>query len=369
MIVKNEAHVIARCLASVRPLITSWAIVDTGSTDGTQALVREALAGLPGELHERPWRDFATNRNEAIELAEAQADYLLIIDADDTLAVPARFALPPLTADCYQLRVADAGTSYLRTHLFRARAGFRYVGVLHEVLIGPAGHSTARIDEVRYLRTNDGARSADPQKFRKDAAVLEAALLAEPDNARYAFYLAQSWRDAGELEKALDGYAKRATMAGWEEEVWYALYEVARLTARLGRGDDAVVAAYLRAYENRPSRAESLTYLAMYLREKDRIVAAYPFARVASETPRPADLLFLDDAVYAWRALDELAVAAYWMGRHDEALAANQRLLSSAALPAGERARVETNLGFSRAKLAERPRPLPRRARRARRGA
>ena len=36
MIVKNEAHVIARCLASVRPIIDYWVIVDTGSTDGTQ---------------------------------------------------------------------------------------------------------------------------------------------------------------------------------------------------------------------------------------------------------------------------------------------------------------------------------------------
>ena len=32
MIVKNEAHVIERCLASVLPLIDKWSIVDTGST-------------------------------------------------------------------------------------------------------------------------------------------------------------------------------------------------------------------------------------------------------------------------------------------------------------------------------------------------
>jgi glycosyltransferase involved in cell wall biosynthesis len=38
MIVKDEAHVIRRCLGSVRPLIDSWVIVDTGSSDGTQSL-------------------------------------------------------------------------------------------------------------------------------------------------------------------------------------------------------------------------------------------------------------------------------------------------------------------------------------------
>ena len=48
MIVKNEAAVIARCLASVRPCIGAWAIVDTGSSDGTQALIRGLMADLPG---------------------------------------------------------------------------------------------------------------------------------------------------------------------------------------------------------------------------------------------------------------------------------------------------------------------------------
>ena len=88
MIVKNEAPVIRRCIDSVRPIIDRWVIVDTGSTDGTQDIIREHLLDLPGELHERPWRDFAHNRSEALELARAQSDYTLIIDADDTLECP-----------------------------------------------------------------------------------------------------------------------------------------------------------------------------------------------------------------------------------------------------------------------------------------
>src|SRR3978361_1789128 len=69
MIVKNEAHVIRRCLDSVRSLIDYWIIVDTGSTDGTQDVIRAAMADRPGRLVERPGGDLADNRIEELKLA------------------------------------------------------------------------------------------------------------------------------------------------------------------------------------------------------------------------------------------------------------------------------------------------------------
>ncbi len=82
MIVKDEAKVIERCLGSVRDLIDTWVISDTGSTDGTQELIRRALDGIPGELHEEPWTNFGHNRTLNIRHARGKADYLLLIDAD-----------------------------------------------------------------------------------------------------------------------------------------------------------------------------------------------------------------------------------------------------------------------------------------------
>ena len=100
-----------------------------------------------------------------------------------------------------------------------------------------------------------------------------------------------------------------------------------------GESDDAVTGAFLRAFERRSSRAESLCHLAICLRERGRVVAGYPFARAASETPRPDDILFIDESVYAWRAKDEFAVAAYWLGRYRESQAASEELLASGSLP------------------------------------
>src|SRR3954467_653686 len=85
MIVRDESAVIERCLASVRPHVDHWVIVDTGSMDDTIERIRRAMDPVPGDVFERPWRDFGHNRTEALELARNRADYVLFIDADETL--------------------------------------------------------------------------------------------------------------------------------------------------------------------------------------------------------------------------------------------------------------------------------------------
>src|SRR4030095_16475872 len=105
MIVKDESPVIRRCLESVRPLIDHWVIVDTGSSDDTRELIREILKDLPGELHERPWQDFAHNRSEALALARGHGDYVLVIDADEVVEITPDFQLPQLTCDSYNVQI------------------------------------------------------------------------------------------------------------------------------------------------------------------------------------------------------------------------------------------------------------------------
>ena len=157
-----------------------------------------------------------------------------------------------------------------------------------------------------------------------------------------------SLRDAGMFEKAVAAYERRVAMGGWEEEVYCSLQEIAHLLVRLGRKDDEVVGAFLRAFEYRPRRAEPMCEIATFLRLRGHVKAGYPFAKTATEIPRPDETLFLDEAVYAWRSLDELAVAAYWVGRNHEALITNERLLAEGYVPEEHRERIEKNLAFCR---------------------
>ena len=351
MIVKNETAVLPRCLASVRPFIHYWVIVDTGSTDGTQDLLRRELAGIPGELHERPWKDFGTNRTEALELARNKADYILIMDADEVLEVPPGFQMPALSADMYMIPHRHGLSPELGWHLgtlVKASLPWWYRGVLHEVIDCRAEYKSEPLDGVVVWGHFDSARNTDPiAKYRRDAEVLEKALETEPDNARYVFYFAQSLKDSNQLERAVEAYERRVALGGWGEEVYYSLLMVASLGGRLGWDWSRQLDAYLRAYNGRPTRAEALCYCATHYRSTQEWALAELFAGAAASIPRPPDVLFIDESVYAWRALDELSIAAYYTGKRRESRALTVRLLEENLMPPEERPRIEANLNFT----------------------
>jgi len=354
MIVRNEAPVIARCLASVKPIIDYWVIVDTGSTDGTQDRIRTLLADLPGELYERPWRDFAHNRTEALELAQLHGHYVLIIDADDVLEFDPKFTMPALQADSYTLRIADVSISYHRTQIVRAALSWRWRGVLHEFLTCDDARTSGILEGVRMRRNHDGARRRDPQTYRRDAEILEAALWTESDpfmRSRYQFYLAQSYRDCGEKEKALQAYLHRAELGFWAEEIFMSIYSAAKLQESLGRPFDQVVATYLRAAETVPGRIEALHGASRYCRLSARYRDGYEIAKRAGPLGKPPDGLFVEPWIYEYGMLDELAVNAYWAGEYRECLDACEHILRDGKCPESDRARIEANAAFACQKL------------------
>jgi hypothetical protein len=361
MIVKNEASVIRRCIDSVRPLVDHWVIVDTGSTDGTQDIIRAHLHDLPGELLERPWRDFAHNRSEALQLARGRSDYTLIIDADDTLEIDPNTVLPALSADSYMLEIADASIVYQRMQLVRSALAWRYEGVLHEFLacdgVGPSG----QLFGIRMRCNHDGARRKDPQTYRRDAAVLETALHTESNPfllARYRFYLAQSYRDCGERVRALKHYLARAELGFWQEEVFISLYCAAQLMELLGHPEQEVIAAYLRAANSLPTRAEALHGASRFCRQKKRYEEGYQIAKHGLNIPMPSsNALFVEPWIYEVGLLDEFSVNAYWSEHNHDSLDASLKLLGTGKLSTADTRRVVANARFASDRLPRNPNP------------
>lgn len=358
MIVKNEAHVIGRCIASVRPIINHWTIVDTGSTDGTQRVIKDLLKDVPGELIESPWHDFATNRNEALELARPHNEYVLVIDADDALEYEPGFRMPKLSADAYELRIKDGGSIYARTQIVRSAKPWHWRGVVHEFLDCPGGQNGGVVPGLALRRNHDGARRRSPETYKGDVAVLEAALEMESDTfmrSRYTFYLAQSYRDCGEKEQAVRNYLARADMGFWNEEVYVSLRSAGWLMNELGRSIDEIVPILERASSICPWRAEALHTAAFICRLRGHNREGYEIAKRGLELQVPDAGLFIEPWIYEYGLLDEYAINGYWASAYVEAAEACIKLLSENKLPESQRERVAANAKFAVSKFPRLP--------------
>lgn len=351
MIVKNETKVIKRCLESVKPLIDYWVIVDTGSTDGTQQMIKEFMKDIPGELIERKWVDFAYNRNEALSLAKGKSDYIFFIDADDKLAIATDFKKQKLDKEGYYVNIKYSGMSYDRIQLIKSDAKWKWEGVVHEVLVSPTFFSSEFLKGVNMVIVGGGDRSHDPKKFKKDAKLLEKALIKDPNCARYRFYLAQSYKDAGMHKHAIKNYEKRVEMGGWDQEVFWSLYEIGLLQETLHMPEELVCKSYTKAFNYRPTRVEPLYRLCHYYRLKENYLMGYLVSSYGLNVKPSSDSLFVESWIYEYGLLLEHSICAYWIGRYEESYNGCVQLLSNPELPPHVRDCVEKNLRFAMDKL------------------
>ena len=172
MILKDEAHCVQKTLDSVKNFVDCWRILDTGSTDNTQAVVCETMRGLPGRLDTESFRDFATSRNCVLDIAsigsggpETTPIFTLMLSADETLS-----GGPELRAfleeqrsakdGAYSVTMSAENARWFYPRVLRVDAGWRYVGEVHEVPLGPGGetHGVPIPGAVITHRTTDPER-------------------------------------------------------------------------------------------------------------------------------------------------------------------------------------------------------------------
>ncbi len=348
MIVKNEEHVIKRALDSVKSHIDSYVICDTGSTDRTKELIAESLAGIPGTIEDRPWQNFGANRTEGLEIArkKADSDYILIMDADDIFDAPADWK-DDLKLDSYHAKIKVGATEYWQLRVLKTALPWQYVGAVHEYPTCAFGsQENGYLPEVKILSKADGSSWQDSKKYARHALILQNALLDDPGNSRSWFYLGQSLRDAKDYDGAIRAYQQRIDIGGWQDEVWFAAYQIGRCHEMAGR-INAATHQYLLAYQYNPQRAEPLYELARMFLAINQFDSAYMFASKAREIPHPTSGIFVLDFVYLWGVADVMSVAAYYLGKKDESLALCEEALL-AEMPDGDRKRIQTNRDAAR---------------------
>jgi glycosyltransferase involved in cell wall biosynthesis len=365
MIVKDEAEIIERCLASVKPMLRRWSIVDTGSTDGTQEIIRRFMADVPGSLHERPWRNYDGSRNEAIDLARGECGaqgWLLLIDADE---IYQHDNVAPLELadhfDCYLAWISRRGSSWGRVTFLRANKPWFFVLPRHEGLYCRQYAPTCinPLDSAHILSTYDGARAktSEHERYSEDARVLAAWIAENPASpylSRAQYYLAQSYRDASTgvvpldramSELSIEHYLKRTKMGDFDQEVFAAYRWAVDGMIKCDYPWEKIQDTLLQAFNYRPIRAEPLFLIGEHYRILEQYALAEMFLRKAASLPLPQDSFpDLDRSVYIWRAKEELAVALTYLDGHAEAKALNREVLQLPDLEIHQRIRIEANL-------------------------
>src|SRR5262249_23866637 len=119
--------------------------------------------------------------------------------------------------------------------------------------------------------------------------------------------------------QAAEWYARRVALGGWHEEVWYSMYQLARIKHASAMPWPGILNSYLEAYQYRPSRLEPLLPIARHYRETGQPHLSLLFSRIVVETPYPDDWLFNERSFYDHELPMEYARACCELGLHGEA--------------------------------------------------
>ena len=372
MIVKNESRIITRLFDSVVNLLDGYCICDTGSTDNTISLITEYFKNhnIPGKIVQEPFKDFGYNRTFALKAAAdiPNMDYLLLLDAD--MILTGSYLKPEniksfkksLTKDFYHVCQGSQTYFYKNVRLVKNYKNFSYWGVTHEYVQTPEGSQSGTFENDKLFINDIGDGGAKTDKFERDIRLLTKGLEENPDNDRYTFYLANSLKDAGQYDKAIEMYRNRIRIGGWVEEVWYSYYNIGRCYVILGEMEKAI-SIWMEGYEYYPKRLEAIYEIVKYYREHGKNKLAYIYYTVAEKSRKKwgasSEYLFLQKDIYDYKLDYEMSIIGYYTNEDNYDLnKINMKVISDKHIDDGTSKNVLENYKFYSKKIIEQNKPL-----------
>jgi tetratricopeptide (TPR) repeat protein len=317
-------------------------IADTGSTDGTVAKA-EACGAVVHDICITPWR-FDKARDAALALIPRDIDVCISLDLDERLEPGWREEIERVwkLGETTRLRYKfDWGAGILFFYeKIHARHGYHWHHPCHEY-----PRPDARIKEV-YAHTDMllVSHHPDPTKSRGQYMdLLELSVKEDPSCPRNAFYYAREltfhrrWVDA---IVALHKYLENPK-ADWTNERCYAMRVMAQSYEALNDRRQAQVWLE-RASREAPNTREPWVELADLARKTEQWQLSYDCAKQALTIKDKALVYTMDPSVWGARPHDLLALAAYHIGKHDEAV--EHGTLAVELAPGDER--MKRNLEF-----------------------
>jgi glycosyltransferase involved in cell wall biosynthesis len=352
-IVKDESHCILTMLESAIKISDAIIIADTGSTDGTQDIIKKfgEENNIPTYVVERPFDNFENSRNFGLEKAreiiknelgwDLDDCWTWWCDADETIIVDSKFTKNQFKNDLYMMNTYIGQMKYTRNTFARLSKPFRFYGPVHEFLICDDKNITSGLAEnihVDVKMIGNSWKGNIAAKYKSHAFVLEKYIDENRQDPRWIFYTAQSYHDSASsddnkdeneemLRRSMKYYKERISrLDGYAEEVYYSQYRVGTIMRVLEEPWHLTHQELLKAYSLDPLRAESIKTIIDYYMQMGEWNMAYIYTKFAKETfhgknPYPNRLLFVDEALYVWKLAEAHAAASFYTGRMDEAKA------------------------------------------------
>jgi tetratricopeptide (TPR) repeat protein len=250
-------------------------------------------------------------------------EYILLLDADmiltgNALNMTSDFKYN-LTEDMYHIYQGSPQFYYKNARIVRNNHGFTYWGVTHEYLNSPQNTTVGTIKRDVLFIQDIGDGGAKGDKAERDIRLLKRGLEDNPNNDRYTFYLANTYKDAGKNEKAIETYRKRIEIGGWVEEVWFSYYNIGICFMRMGKEFSAII-NWMDGYNYYPNRIENLYKIIEYYRIRGKNTIAYEFYLMAEKSREKyknwSDYLFLERDVYDYRIDYEFSILGYYVNEN-----------------------------------------------------
>ena len=358
-IVKNESHCILKMLESAAQISDAIVIADTGSTDGTQDLIRKfgEEKGIPTFVFDRPFDDFEKSRNFGMQKArdvvyelgwKPDECWTWWCDADETIVVDPKFTKNQFNKDLFMINTYIGQMKYTRNTFARVSKPFRFYGPVHEFIVCDDKNITSGLAENVHVDVKMIGASWQgniPAKYKSHAFVLEKYIDENRQDPRWIFYTAQSYHDSASipdnkeeneerLRRSIKYYRERVNRTdGYPEEIYYSQYRIGTIMRVLEEPWHLTHQECLKAYAMDPLRGESIKTIIDYYLQVGEWNMAYLYTKFAKvnfhgKNPYPTRLLFVDEALYIWKFAEAHAAASFYTGRHDEARANYQEIVN-----------------------------------------
>lgn len=359
-IVKDEAHCILGMLESAAKISDAIVIADTGSTDGTQELIRKFGEdnNIPTYVFERPFDDFEKSRNFGMEKArevvkelgwDSNDCWTWWCDADETIIVDPKFTKTQFNKDLFMINTFIGSMKYTRNTFARVSKPFRFYGPVHEFIVCDEQNITSGLAENIHVDVKMIGKSWQGDisvKYLSHAHKLESYIAENRKDPRWIFYCAQSYHDSASmkdnreeneerLRRSLRYYRERVSRTdGYHEEIYYSQYRIGVIMRLLEESWNLTHQELLKAYAIDPLRAESIKVIIDYYMQMNEWHMAYMYTKFAKmnfhgKNPYPNRLLFIDEATYVWKLAESHSAACYYTGRMDEARSTYQDILDA----------------------------------------